>query len=207
MMLCLTSIGFIANAQVSVDDDYFPAFVVAQNAVKHEQDSIDLAKNVKPKITNKVIEVAVAKVEEPKKVIQVIEPNVIQVEVPKKVVQVVAPKVIQVESPPVVQVIETPKKSEPKKEKYLPEDYADGGISIFSEGQLVGIKFTSLKRDKKYFLVKFVKKNTAISNLTKNGDYFTGSYLVPSVWWNMNIDSSPTYEQLEYIKDNFKIYE
>ena len=175
--------------QVSVDDDDFPLFVKAQNEAKRELDSLknlELLSRVEKFDSVKVVVAPPKPVEKPK---------VVKKEIPKPVVVV----------EPVVQA-EPPKLREPLNKYYIEDNYLIGGISIFSENYLVGIKFETYLRDKSYVLFKLVKKNVALNNTNRTGDYFTGTYFVPISWWNDNfVAGSLTYEQIEHIKDNFQM--
>jgi hypothetical protein len=182
-------------AQVSVDDDNFALFVKAQNEAKWELDSLknlELLSRVAKFDSVKVVVVPPKPVEKPK----VIEtPKVVKKEIPKPVVVV----------EPVVQA-EPPKLREPFNKYYIEDNYLIGGTSVFSENYLAGIKFETSLRDKSYVLFKLVKKNVALNNTNRNGDYFTGTYFVPISWWNDNfVAGSLTYEQIEHIKDNFQM--
>ena len=176
-------------AQVSVDDDNFAVFVKAQNEAKRELDSLknlELLSRIEKFDSVKVVVAPPKPVEKPK---------VVKKEIPKPVVVV----------EPVVQA-EPPKLREPFNKYYIEDNYLIGGISIFSENYLVGIKFETYLRDKSYVLFKLVKKNVALNNRNRTGDYFTGTYFVPISWWNDNfVAGSLTYEQIEHIKDNFQM--
>lgn len=170
-------------AQVSVDDDNFALFVKAQNESRKEIDSLknlELLSRVEKFDSVKVVVAPPKPVEKPK---------VVKKEIPKPVVQA-----------------EPPKLREPLNKYYIEDNYLIGGISIFSENYLVGIKFETYLRDKSYVLFKLVKKNVALNNRNRTGDYFTGTYFVPISWWNDNfVAGSLTYEQIEHIKDNFQM--
>jgi len=182
-------------AQVSVDDDNFALFVKAQNESRREIDSInnlELLSRVAKFDSVKVVVAPPKPVEKPK----VIEtPKVVKKQTPKPVVVV----------EPVVQA-EPPKLREPFNKYYIEDNYYIGGTSVFSENYLAGIKFETSLRDKSYVLFKLIKKNVALNNTNRTNDYFTGTYFVPISWWNDNfVASSLTYEQIEYIKDNFQM--
>jgi len=197
--ICI-SIGLIMAintswAQVSVDDDNFALFVKAQNESRREIDSInnlELLSRVAKFDSVKVVVAPPKPVEKPK----VIEtPKVVKKQTPKPVVVV----------EPVVQA-EPPKLREPFNKYYIEDNYYIGGTSVFSENYLAGIKFETSLRDKSYVLFKLIKKNVALNNTNRTNDYFTGTYFVPISWWNDNfVASSLTYEQIEYIKDNFQM--
>lgn len=176
-------------AQVSVDDDNFAVFVKAQNESRREIDSInnlELLSRVAKFDSVKVVVVPPKPVEKPK---------VVKKEIPKPVVVV----------EPVVQA-EPPKLREPLNKYYIEDNYLIGGTSVFSENYLAGIKFETSLRDKSYVLFKLIKKNVALNNTNRIGDYFTGTYFVPISWWNDNfVAGSLTYEQIEHIKDNFQM--
>jgi hypothetical protein len=176
-------------AQVSVDDDNFALFVKAQNESRREIDSInnlELLSRVAKFDSVKVVVVPPKPVEKPK---------VVKKEIPKPVV--VVESVVQAEPP---------KLREPFNKYYIEDNYLIGGTSVFSENYLAGIKFETSLRDKSYVLFKLVKKNVALNNTNRNGDYFTGTYFVPISWWNDNfVAGSLTYEQIEHIKDNFQM--
>jgi len=176
-------------AQVSVDDDNFAVFVKAQNEAKRELDSLknlELLSRIEKFDSVKVVVAPPKPVEKPK---------VVKKEIPKPVVVV----------EPVVQA-EPPKLREPLNKYYIEDNYYIRGTSVFSENYLVGIKFETSLRDKSYVLFKIVKKNIALNNTNRIGDYFTASYFVSISWWNDNfVAGSLTYEQIEHIKDNFQI--
>lgn len=191
-------------AQVSVDDDYFPAFVEAQNSLAREKDSIDNLKLVKKIETldsvSFVKAIEIPKIVEKQKVI----------ESPKRVEK---PKVIKKETAKYVTVktetnfeVESPKPiRQPINQYYIEDNYQMTGTSIFSENRLVGFKFETSLREKSYFLLKLVKKDLAV-NGNRTDDYYIGTYFVPNSWWyETNASFSLTYELLEYIKDNFQI--
>lgn len=177
-------------AQVSVDDDNFALFVKAQNEAKRELDSL---KNLE--LLSKVAKVdSVKVVAVPPKPVE--KPKVVKKETPKPVVTNVEPVVKE----------ERPKSREPLNKYYIEDNYLIGGTSVFSENYLVGIKFETYLREKSYVLFKLVKKNIALNNTNRNGDYFVGTYFVPIGWWNENfVTGSLTYEQVEHIKDNFQM--
>lgn len=175
-------------AQVSVDDDNFALFVKAQNETRRELDSIknlELSKVVKTD-TNKVVETS--------KPFE--KPKVVKKETPKPVVANVEPVVQD----------ERPKSREPLNKYYIEDNYLIGGTSVFSENYLVGIKFETHLREKSFVLFKLVKRNIALNNTNRNGNYFVGTYYIPISWWNENfVSGSLTYEQVEHIKDNFQM--
>jgi hypothetical protein len=88
-------------------------------------------------------------------------------------------------------------------------DYENSGTSVYCEGRIIGLKFPSMLREKTYFLFKIVKDNVPLDGASKEKDYYTGSYLIPMKWWNININTGGTltWDQLQYIKQNFKIAE
>jgi hypothetical protein len=184
-------------AQVSVDDDYFPAFVEAQNSLAREKDSLNNLKLLSrvEKFDNVKVVVETPKPVEKPKVIET--PKVVKKQTPKPIVVKVEP-VVEVEKPKPVR--------EPLNQYYIEDNYQITGNSVFSENYLAGIKFDCSLRNKTYLLFKLVKKNVGLNNPNRLGDYFTGTYFVPITWWNENnVSGSLTYEQIEYIKDNFQI--
>lgn len=95
-----------------------------------------------------------------------------------------------------------------KEQQYIfsQSDYFLRGAAIHSEGKTVGMKFPSMIRDKKYILFKIVKPNIMLSGNRDSEEEYTGTYLIPTLWWNSNIaDDTPTWEQLNYIKTNYKV--
>ena len=88
---------------------------------------------------------------------------------------------------------------------YSEDSYVSGGTTVFCEGVVVGLKFTSRIRNKDYVLFKTVKANTALDGGSKNGNYTTGAYVIPLSWWNANITVYPTWEQYQYILKTFPI--
>ena len=196
-------------AQVSVDDDYFPAFVEAQNSLAREKDSLNNLKLLSrvEKFDNVKVVVETPKPVEKPKVIETPKP----VEKPKvietpKVVKKQKSKPIIVKTEPIVEVEKPKPIREPLNQYYIEDNYQITGNSVFSENYLAGIKFDCSLRNKTYLLFKLVKKNVGLNNPNRFGDYFTGTYFVPITWWNENnVSGSLTYEQIEYIKDNFQI--
>jgi hypothetical protein len=184
-------------AQVSVDDDNFAVFVKAQNESKREIDSlnnIELLSRI-AKFDSVNVVVAPPKPVEKPKVIET--PKVIKKQTPKPVI-VKTETIVEIEKPKPIR--------EPFNKYYIEDNYYIGGTSVFSENYLVGIKFETSLRDKSYVLFKIVRKNLALNNTNRTNDYFTGTYFVPISWWNDNfVASSLTYEQIEYIKDNFQM--
>jgi len=153
------------QSQVSVDDDYFPAFVAAQKMIAEEQDSI---RNLKD---STLTAEEIAKLPTNKQVIKLDEPV----------------------------------KDE---ENEISEDnYEITGKTVFCEERVVGLKFKSMTRKQRFILFKTIKKNTPLDDVNKNYAYFTGNYLIPVSWWNNNLSTggSLTWEQLQYIKENFKL--
>jgi hypothetical protein len=178
-------------AQVSVDDDNFAVFVKAQNESRREIDSIN----------NLELLSRVAKFDSVKVVVAPPKP----VETPK-VVKKQTPKPVIVKTEPIVEVEKPKPIREPLNQYYIEDNYQITGNSIFSENYLAAIKFDCSLRNKTYLLFKIVKKNVGLNNPNRLGDYFTGTYFVPISWWNENnLTGSLTYEQIEYIKDNFQI--
>lgn len=88
---------------------------------------------------------------------------------------------------------------------YSEDSYISGGTTVFCEGIVVGLKFTSRIRNKDYILFKTVKANTALDGGSKNATYVTGAYIIPLSWWNSNITVTPTWEQYQYILKTFPI--
>ena len=184
-------------AQVSVDDDNFALFVKAQNESRREIDSLNNLELLSRVSKFDTVKVAVA----PPKPVE--KPKVIET---PKVVKKETPKPVIVKTEPIVE-FEKPKPiREPLNKYYIEDNYYIKGISVFSENYLVAIKFETSLREKSYVLFKMVKKNIAMNNTNRNGDYFTATYFVPIGWWNDNfVAGSLTYEQVEYIKDNFQM--
>ena len=93
-----------------------------------------------------------------------------------------------------------------KKEVFSEEDYLMMGTAIHSEGKTIGMKFQSTLRNKKYLLFKTIKKDVALDGGNRISDYYTGTYLIPTDWWNINITgNNPTWDQLQFIIENFKV--
>jgi hypothetical protein len=186
-------------AQISVDDDYFSAFVEAQKSVARERDSLDnleLLSRVAKFDSIKVVVAPPKPVEKPK----VIEtPKVVKKENinPKPVVVQQVKSIIDIQpSKPI---------KEPFNKYYIEDSYQMTGESVFSENRLIGFKFETILRDKSYFLLKLVKQNISLDG-NRMGDYFIGTYFVPYSWWYQSGASvTLTYDFLEYIKDNFQI--
>lgn len=152
-------------AQVSVDDDYFPAFVTAQKMIAQEQDSLRKLKDS----------------------------------------SLTAEQIAQLPTNKQVIKLDEPVKDE---ENEISEDnYQITGETIFSEQRVVGLRFKSLTRNQRFILFKTIKKDMSLENVTKNYTHFTGIYLIPVSWWYKNVETggSLTWEQLKFIKENFKL--
>jgi len=169
MKKLLIAIGLIMAintswAQVSVDDDYFPAFVSAQKMIAQEQDSIRKLKD------SSLTAEQIAQLPTNKQVVKLDEPI-------------------------------------KDKENEISEDnYEITGKTVFCEQKVVGLKFNSITRKQRFVLFKTVKKNVSLDGVDKNYKNFTGTYLIPMSYWNnLTAGGSLTWEQLEYIKENFKL--
>jgi len=151
-------------AQVSVDDDYFPAFVTAQKMVAQEQDSIRKLKDS----------------------------------------TLTAEQIAQLPTNKQVIKLDEPVKDE---ENEISEDnYEITGTTVFCEQRVVGLRFNSMTRKQRFVLFKTIKKNVLLEGIDKNYNKFTGTYLIPiSYWNNLTTGGSLTWEQLQYIKENFKL--
>ena len=169
MKKLLIAIGLIMAintswAQVSVDDDYFPAFVTAQKMVAQEQDSIRKLKDS----------------------------------------TLTAEQIAQLPTNKQVIKLDEPVKDE---ENEISEDnYEITGTTVFCEQRVVGLRFNSMTRKQRFVLFKTIKKNVLLEGIDKNYNKFTGTYLIPiSYWNNLTTGGSLTWEQLQYIKENFKL--
>jgi hypothetical protein len=152
------------QSQVSVDDDYFPAFVMAQKMVAQEQDSIRKLKDS----------------------------------------TLTAEQIAQLPTNKQVTKLDLPVKDE---ENEISEDnYEITGATVFCEERVVGLKFKSMTRKQRFILFKTIKKNVSLEGIDKNYNKFTGTYLIPMSYWNnLSTGGSLTWEQLQYIKQNFKL--
>jgi hypothetical protein len=169
MKKLLIAIGLImaintGQSQVSVDDDYFPAFVAAQKMIAEEQDSI---RNLKDSTLT-------------------------------------AEQIAQLPTNKQVTKLDLPVKDD---ENEISEDnYEITGATVFCEERVVGLKFKSTTRKQRFVLFKTIKKNVSLDGVDKNYNKFTGTYLIPiSYWNNLSTGGSLTWEQLQYIKQNFKL--
>jgi hypothetical protein len=169
MKKLLIAIGLIMAintswAQVSVDDDYFPAFVSAQKMIAQEQDSI---RNMKDSVLT-------------------------------------AEQIAQL--PTNKQVVKLDEPIKDKENEISEDNYEITGKTVFCEQKVVGLKFNSITRKQRFVLFKTVKKNVSLDGVDKNYKNFTGTYLIPMSYWNnLTASGSLTWEQLEYIKENFKL--
>ena len=169
MKKILIAIGLIMAintswAQVSVDDDYFPAFVAAQKMIAEEQDSIRKMKD-----------------------------SVLTAE---QIAQLPTNK----------QVVKLDEPIKDKENEISEDNYEITGKTVFCEQKVVGLKFNSITRKQRFVLFKTVKKNVSLDGVDKNYKNFTGTYLIPMSYWNnLTASGSLTWEQLEYIKENFKL--
>jgi hypothetical protein len=169
MKKILIAIGLIMAintswAQVSVDDDYFPAFVMAQKMVAQEQDSIRKMKD------------SVLTAEQ-----------IAQLPTNKQVIK-----------------LDEPVKGE--KNEISEDSYEIMGKTVFCELKVVGLRFNSMTRKQRFMLFKTIKKDISLEGVDKNYKNFTGTYLIPMSYWNnLTAGGSLTWEQLEYIKENFKL--
>ena len=152
------------QSQVSVDDDYFPAFVMAQKMVAQEQDSIRKLKDS----------------------------------------TLTAEEIAKLPTNKQVTKLDLPVKDE---ENEISEDnYEITGATVFCEERVVGLKFKSITRKQRFILFKTIKKNVSLEGIDKNYNKFTGTYLIPMSYWNnLTTGGSLTWEQLQYIKQNFKL--
>jgi len=151
-------------AQVSVDDDYFPAFVMAQKMIAQEQDSI---RNMKDSVLT-------------------------------------AEQIAQL--PTNKQVIKLGEYVKDEDNEISEDSYEITGKTVFCDQKVVGLKFNSITRKQRFVLFKTIKKDISLYGVDKNYKNFTGTYLVPMSYWNnLTTGGSLTWEQLEYIKENFKL--
>jgi hypothetical protein len=153
-----------SKSQISVDDDYFPAFVMAQKMVAQEQDSIRKLKDS----------------------------------------TLTAEEIAKLPTNKQVTKLDLPVKDE---ENEISEDnYEITGATVFCEERVVGLKFKSITRKQRFILFKTIKKNVSLEGIDKNYNKFTGTYLIPMSYWNnLTTGGSLTWEQLQYIKQNFKL--
>lgn len=150
--------------QISVDDDYFPAFVVAQKMVAEEQDSLRKLKD------SSLTAEQITKLPTNKQVIKLDEPV---------------------------------KDDENEISEY---NYEITGKTVFCDQKVVGLRFNSMTRKQRFVLFKTIKKNISLDGVDKNYNNFTGTYLIPMSYWNnLTTGGSLTWEQLQYIKENFKL--
>jgi hypothetical protein len=169
MKKILIAIGLIMAintswAQISVDDDYFPAFVMAHKMVAQEQDSIRKMKD------------SVLTAEQ-----------IAQLPTNKQVIK-----------------LDEPVKDE--KNEISEDSYEITGKTVFCERKVVGLRFNSITRKQRFMLFKTIKKDISLEGVDKNYKNFTGTYLIPMSYWNnLTAGGSLTWEQLEYIKENFKL--
>jgi len=164
MVICLIMAINTSWAQVSVDDDYFPAFVAAQKMIAEEQDSIRKMKD-----------------------------SVLTAE---QIAQLPTNK----------QVVKLDEPIKDKENEISEDNYEITGKTVFCEQKVVGLKFNSITRKQRFVLFKTVKKNVSLDGVDKNYKNFTGTYLIPMSYWNnLTASGSLTWEQLEYIKENFKL--
>jgi len=169
MKKILIAIGLIMAintswAQVSVDDDYFPAFVAAQKMIAEEQDSI---RNMKDSVLT-------------------------------------AEQIAQL--PTNKQVIKLDEPAKDEKNEISEDSYEITGKTVFCELKVVGLRFNSMTRKQRFILFKTIKKDISLEGVDKNYKNFTGTYLIPMSYWNnLTSGGSLTWEQLEYIKENFKL--
>jgi hypothetical protein len=169
MKKILIAIGLIMAintswAQVSVDDDYFPAFVAAQKMVAEEQDSLRKLKDS----------------------------------------SLTAEQIAQLPTNKQVIKLDEPVKDD---ENEISEDnYEITGKTVFCEQKVIGLRFNSMTRKQRFVLFKTIKKNISLEGIDKNYNNFTGTYLIPMSYWNnLTTGGSLTWEQLQYIKENFKL--
>lgn len=151
-------------AQVSVDDDYFPAFVIAQKMIAQEQDSLRKLKD------SSLTAEQIAQLPTNKQVIKLDEPV------------------------------------KDDENEILEDNYEITGKTVFCEQKVVGLRFNSMTRKQRFVLFKTIKKNISLEGIDKNYNNFTGTYLIPMFYWNnLTTGGSLTWEQLQYIKENFKL--
>lgn len=151
-------------AQVSVDDDYFPAFVTAQKMIAQEQDSLRKLKD------SSLTAEQIAQLPTNKQVIKLDEPV------------------------------------KDDENEILEDNYEITGKTVFCEQKVVGLRFNSMTRKQRFVLFKTIKKNISLEGIDKNYNNFTGTYLIPMFYWNnLTTGGSLTWEQLQYIKENFKL--
>lgn len=151
-------------AQVSVDDDYFPAFVTAQKMIAQEQDSLRKLKDS----------------------------------------SLTAEQITQL--PTNKQVIKLDEPVKDDENEILEDNYEITGKTVFCEQKVVGLRFNSMTRKQRFVLFKTIKKNISLEGIDKNYNNFTGTYLIPMFYWNnLTTGGSLTWEQLQYIKENFKL--
>jgi len=167
----------------SPDDDMMTTFQKATTAPKVDSQVVATVK--KPIVIEKKKDTALA---------------AIKIKLPARIVAKTE-TVVTIEEPE----IEYIKPTDKKKRIVTEDDFQNTGIVIHSEGKTVAILFKSISKEEKYILYKTVIQNKALSG-QKNDDDYTGSYIIPTAWWNENIaNNTPRWDQIEYILLNYKV--
>jgi len=79
------------------------------------------------------------------------------------------------------------------------------GISVYSGNRLFGILFEPHCQGRRFFLLKEVVPNKKLfRNIDEQGVYVS-EYLVPIEWWNSHTSGSLTQDQIQWIREHFKL--